>query len=82
MKKWLSLFGTITLIGLNATEIVSCKVYNLDDCERKDIGNWKQMCTKDQPFKKVDNKYYATIWRTPKEDKWKISLFKFSNKEI
>ncbi|WP_338989826.1 lipoprotein [Spiroplasma endosymbiont of Seladonia tumulorum] len=82
MKKLLSIIGAISLVGTSTLGVISCKVDNVSDCERNDIGNWKQMCPKDQPFKKVDNKYYVTIWRTTKEDKWKISLFNFINKNI
>ncbi|WP_338963733.1 lipoprotein [Spiroplasma endosymbiont of Sarcophaga carnaria] len=79
MKKLLSILGSLVIVGTSTVGVISCKVDNVSECERNDIGNWKQMCPKDQPFKKVDNKYYVTIWRTTKEDKWKISLFNFIN---
>ncbi|WP_426605749.1 lipoprotein [Spiroplasma endosymbiont of Glossina fuscipes fuscipes] len=82
MKKLLSILGAISLAGTSTLGLISCKVDNTSDCDRKDIGNWHQICPKDQPFKKADNKYYVVIWRTSQEDKWKINLFNFVNSEI
>ncbi len=67
MKKMLSILGSFVIIGTSTLGIVSCTVDNLNDCDRNNIGNWHQMCPKDQPFKKVDDKYYVTIWRTSKK---------------
>ncbi|WP_374697020.1 hypothetical protein [Spiroplasma endosymbiont of Polydrusus formosus] len=82
MKNILSILGSFVIAGISTLQIISCKIDNVSDCERNDIGNWKQMCPKDQPFKKVDNKYYVVIWRTSKEDQWKINLFNFRNSEF
>ncbi|WP_425379622.1 lipoprotein [Spiroplasma endosymbiont of Stenodema calcarata] len=82
MKKLLNILSAISLIGTSTLGIVSCKIDILDDGKRNDVGYWNQMFPIDQPFKKVDNKYFAVIWRTSTEDYWKINLFNFKNSNI
>ncbi|WFH00952.1 lipoprotein [Spiroplasma citri] len=94
MKKWLSFLGAITLLGTSTTSLVACNnipQYNEDELQQlkkenkidttnqeiKDNLEW--IAPQEKPFNKVDNKYYFVVWRSDKNDDWKI--IKFNNNE-
>nr|CAK99148.1 hypothetical lipoprotein transmembrane [Spiroplasma citri] len=92
MKKILSLLGTITLIGASTTSLVACNTrYNEDELEQLKIenkinttnqeikDNLEWIAPQEKPFNEVDNKYYFVVWRSDKNDDWKI--IKFNNNE-
>ncbi|WFG97054.1 lipoprotein [Spiroplasma citri] len=94
MKKWLSFLGAITLLGTSTTSLVACNnipQYNEDELQQlkkenqidtnyqeiKDNLEW--IAPQEKPFNEVDNKYYFVVWRSDKNDDWKI--IKFNNNE-
>nr|CAK99147.1 hypothetical protein with plectrovirus orf 1 domain n-terminal truncated [Spiroplasma citri] len=45
----------------------------------KPINYWMEVYADEKPFNEVDNKYYFVVWRSDKNDDWKI--IKFNNNE-
>ncbi|ALA98025.1 putative lipoprotein [Spiroplasma kunkelii CR2-3x] len=94
MKKWLSLLCAITLIGASTTSLVACNTPQYSEEELTKLkaenkintvnqqikDNLEWIAPQEQPFNKVDNKYYFVVCRINKIDNWEI--FKFQNKEI
>nr|CAK99923.1 hypothetical lipoprotein transmembrane [Spiroplasma citri] len=93
MKKILSLLGTITLIGTSTTSLVACNTQcNEDELEQLKIenkinttnqeikDNLEWIAPQEKPFNEVDNRYYFVVWRSDKNDDWKI--IKFNNNEV
>ncbi|WP_338988944.1 lipoprotein [Spiroplasma endosymbiont of Seladonia tumulorum] len=91
MKKILSILVTITLIGTSTTSLVACNTLQKYSPEKlKELKEKKKIDTKNQeirdnlewiapqekPFNIVDNKWYYVVWRSNKNDKWRISKYK------
>ncbi|ALA97359.1 putative lipoprotein [Spiroplasma kunkelii CR2-3x] len=90
MKRLLSLFGAISLVGASTTSLVACDTQYTEDelkqlkaenqinttnQEIKDNLEW--IAPQEQPFNEVDNKYYYVIARNSMNNNWK--LFKLKN---
>ncbi|WP_342255509.1 lipoprotein [Spiroplasma endosymbiont of Poecilobothrus nobilitatus] len=94
MKKILSIFGTIILIGTSTTSLVACNTPQYTEEQLKELKEKHKIDTKNQeirdnlewiapqekPFNTVDNKHYYVVWRTNKENKWEIIKFKNDKK--
>ncbi|WP_426605826.1 lipoprotein [Spiroplasma endosymbiont of Glossina fuscipes fuscipes] len=90
MKRLLSLFGAITLLGTSTTSLVACnktqeytseeltklKEENKINTKNKEIrDNLEWIAPQEKPFNKVDNKYYYVVWRGDEKIEWKIIKF-------
>ncbi len=87
MKKILNLLGTITLIGTSAISLVACNTpqeYTKEELaklkEKNNIktndGDLEWIAPQEKPFNNVDNKWYYVLWRSDKNDKWRIIKYK------
>ncbi|ALA97513.1 putative lipoprotein [Spiroplasma kunkelii CR2-3x] len=89
MKKWLNLFGAITLLGTSATSLVACdktqeytpeelaklKEENKINTDNQEIkDNLEWIAPQEKQFNTVDNKWYYVVW---KGQNWNISKFKY-----
>ncbi len=91
MKKILSLLGTITLIGTSITSLVACdniaeytpeelaklkKENKINTTNQQIKNNLEWIAPQEKVFNKLDNKNYYVVWRSNKNDNWKITKFK------
>ncbi|WFH00955.1 hypothetical protein M1771_03370 [Spiroplasma citri] len=53
--------------------------YKIESSVKYVKSRLKEMTPQDKPFNEVDNKYYFVVWRSDKNDDWKI--IKFNNNE-
>ncbi len=86
MKKILSIFGTITIIGTSTTSLVACNT--LHRYTPKELAKLKEennistkngilewITPQEKPFNNVDNKYYFVVWHGNGTDDWRIVKF-------
>ncbi|PQP77951.1 hypothetical protein C6B38_09190 [Spiroplasma sp. ChiS] len=85
MKRLLTLFGAITLLGTSTTSLVGCNKAQYTEKELADLKEKNNIKTNDgvlewitkqeKPFNQVDNKWYYVVWKGKNEDNWKITKF-------
>ncbi|ALA97016.1 putative lipoprotein [Spiroplasma kunkelii CR2-3x] len=95
MKRLLTLFGAITLVGTSTTSLVACntpqeytkkeltklKAENKINIIDETIKyNLEWIAPQEKPFNNVDNKYYFVVWRGDKNDN--LRLIKFKNYDL
>ncbi|WP_101519411.1 lipoprotein [Spiroplasma melliferum] len=74
MKKILSILGTINLLWISTTSLVSCHDSNTFTEKTNDVGEWKGVSLPLNYFiKNNDNKYYAISHL--QQNNWIINLF-------
>ncbi|ALA96950.1 putative lipoprotein [Spiroplasma kunkelii CR2-3x] len=96
MKKLLTLFGAITLLGTSTTSLVACNKPQYSEDELQQLKQENQINTTNQeikdnlewiapqetPFNENDNKWYYVVWRGDENDNWRIVNFKHSDLQL
>ncbi|WP_419335104.1 lipoprotein [Spiroplasma endosymbiont of Sarcophaga variegata] len=95
MKKMLSIFGSITLIGTSTTSLVACdsiaeytaeelkhlkKENQINTTDETIKNNLEWIASKEKPFIQLDNKYYYVVWHSNSSENWRITKFKNDTK--
>ncbi|QED25053.1 lipoprotein [Spiroplasma citri] len=75
MKRLLSILGGILLIGTSTTSVVSCTE---EKCDNELIGNFKKLCSQNNPFHVDNEKWYFVIVKV--NDKLNVIKFQNNNK--
>ncbi|ALA98110.1 putative lipoprotein [Spiroplasma kunkelii CR2-3x] len=91
MKRLLSLFGAITLLGTSTTSLVGCskkQEYTPEELtqlkEKNKINttdeniknNLEWIGPQEKPFNEVDSKYYYVVWHSNSTENWRVTKFK------
>nr|CAL00021.1 hypothetical lipoprotein transmembrane [Spiroplasma citri] len=97
MKRLLSIISAITLLGTSTTSLVACnktqeytpeelkelkEKNKIDTADENIKNNLEWIAPQEKPFNEVDNRYYFVVWRSDKNDDWKIIKYKYERQGL